>query len=119
MEQKLYRLLGVKQYRNFIVMIKKKYDNWRGKIDTDNYFLKSYSDEGIGFLKSQLIKNAKIHLVGVFVGLLVMFVADYLWVQILALFIFLHNLYCVMIQRYNLIRINSLLTKKQNRKSTR
>lgn len=59
MEQKLYRLLGVNQYRKFIIQIKKKYDQWRGKPDTDNYFLKDYSEEGIAFLKSQLIKNTK------------------------------------------------------------
>lgn len=116
MEQTVYRLLGVNQYRKFVIGIKKKYDLWRGKTDTDNYFLKDYSNEGIIFLKSQLIKNAKIHLVGVLMGLLVMLLSDYMWVQIVGLFIFLHNLYCVMIQRYNLIRINSLLIKKHHRK---
>lgn len=54
MEQKLYRLLGVNQYRKFVIKVKKKYDQWRGKPDTDNYFLKDYSEEGIVFLKSQL-----------------------------------------------------------------
>ena len=39
MEQKLYRLLGVNQYRKFVIKVKKKYDQWRGKPDTDNYFL--------------------------------------------------------------------------------
>lgn len=49
MEQKLYQLLGVNQYRKFIIQVKKKYDQWRGKPDTDNYFLKDYSKEGIIF----------------------------------------------------------------------
>ena len=114
MEQKIYRFLGVNQYRKFVIKVKKLYDKWRGKQDTDNYFLKDYSKEGIIFLKNQFIKNAKIHSLGVFAGLLAMLVADYLWVQIIAFLIFLHNLYCVMIQRYNLIRINSLLQKKKS-----
>lgn len=113
MEQKIYRLLGVNQYRKFIIKVKKLYDQCRGKQDTDNYFLKDYSSEGIVFLKNQFIKNAKIHLAGVFIGLLTMLIADYLWAQIVAFLIFLHNLYCVMIQRYNLIRINALLLKKK------
>ena len=46
--------------------IKKKYDQWRGKPDTDNYFLKDYSEEGIAFLKSQLIKNAFVWCFGLF-----------------------------------------------------
>lgn len=53
MEQKLYRLLGVNQYRRFIIQVKKKYDQWRGKPDTENYFL-----------KNQLIKNAAEHAAG-------------------------------------------------------
>ena len=106
MEQKLYRLLGVNQYRKFVIKVKKKYDQWRGKPDTDNYFLKDYSEEGIVFLKSQLIKNAKIHLVGVLVCLPAILLVGRPWIQVIALLILLHNLYCVMIQRYNLIRIN-------------
>ena len=117
MEQKLYRLLGVNQYRKFVIKVKKKYDQWRGKPDTDNYFLKDYSEEGIVFLKSQLIKNAKIHLVGVLVCLPPVLLVGRPWIQVIALLILLHNLYCVMIQRYNLIRINLLLTKKNKKKN--
>ena len=40
-EEKIYRALGVKQYCRFLVCIKLHYDQWRGKTDTDNYFLKS------------------------------------------------------------------------------
>lgn len=45
MEQKIYRFLGVNQYRKFVIKVKKLYDKWRGKQDTDNYFLKDYSKE--------------------------------------------------------------------------
>lgn len=116
MEQKLYRLLGVNQYRKFIIQVKKEYDQWRGKPGTDNYFLKDYSKEGIIFLKSQLIKNAKIHLFGVLVCLPAVLLVGRPWIQVIALLILLHNLYCVMIQRYNLIRINLLLSKKRKKK---
>lgn len=116
MEQKLYRLLGVNQYRKFVIRAKKKYDQWRGKSDTDNYFLKYYSKEGLVFLKSQLIKNAKIHLIGVLACLPAILLAGRPWIQVIALFILLHNFYCVMIQRYNLIRINLLLKKRYKKK---
>lgn len=115
LEQKIYRLLGVNQYRKFIIAVKRKYDKWRGKEDTDNYFLQDYTVDGITHLKNELIKNAKIHMVGVLVCLPITLFYDRLWVQIIALVILLHNLYCVMIQRYNLIRINSLLSKRQQR----
>ena len=47
MEEKLYRLLGVNQYRRLVVFAKKKYDQRRGKPDTDNYFLKDYTEESM------------------------------------------------------------------------
>ncbi len=46
-----YGVLGVNWYRKFIIQVKKKYDRRRGKPDTDNYFLKDYSEEGVAFLK--------------------------------------------------------------------
>lgn len=112
MEQKIYQLLGVNLYRKFVIKVKKRYDKWRGKQDTDNYFLKDYSDERIMYLKEQLIKNGKIHLIGVLVCLPCVF-DERLWIQLLALLVLVHNLYCVMIQRYNLICINSLLAKRK------
>lgn len=51
MEQKLYRMLGVELYCKFIIKVKKKFDKWRGRQETDNYFLKDYSYEGIVYLK--------------------------------------------------------------------
>lgn len=44
------------------------------------------------------------------------FLAGRPWIQIFALLIVLHNLYCVMIQRYNLIRIDVLLEKRHRKK---
>ena len=64
MEEKIYRVLGVRQYRKFLVWVKLRYDQWRGKQDTDNYFLRGSSIEDMRFLKSQLLKNAKIHSFG-------------------------------------------------------
>ncbi len=31
MEEKIYRVLGVRQYRKFLVWVKLRYDQWRGK----------------------------------------------------------------------------------------
>ncbi len=115
MEQKLYRMLGVELYCKFIIKVKKRFDKWRGRQETDNYFLKDYSYEGIVYLKNQLIKNGKIHMVGVLVCFPCLFLGDRIWIQLIALLVLLHNLYCVMIQRYHLIRINALLERRKIR----
>ena len=113
MEEKIYRVLGVRQYRKFLVWVKLRYDQWRGKQDTDNYFLRGSSIEDMRFLKSQLLKNAKIHSFGALICLLCAVAAGRLWMTGLALLIGLHNLYCVLVQRMNLIRLNRLLKSKE------
>ena len=106
MEEKIYRVLGVRQYRKFLVWVKLRYDQWRGKPDTDNYFLRGSGIEDMRFLKSQLLKNAKIHSFG----------AVLCFACALAAGVGLHNLYCVLVQRMNLIRLNRLLKSKEQKR---
>ena len=74
-----------------------------------------YVPKGTVYLKEQLNKNAKIHIIGVTVCFPCILFNGHLWIQLVALVVLLHNLYCVMIQRYNLLRINFLLTKRKKR----
>lgn len=77
----------------------------------DNYFLKEYSQSGIVFLRSQFIRNARIHLLGVLICLPCVIAGGRLPVQLLVLLVLLHTLYCVLIQIYNIIRIEKLLNR--------
>lgn len=115
-EEKIYRALGVRQYCKFLVWVKLRYDRWRGKPDTDNYFLRGSGIEDMRFLKNQLLKNAKIHGFGALICLLCAVAAGRLWITGLALLIGLHNLYCVLVQRMNLIRLNRLLKAKEQKR---
>ena len=55
MEKKLYELLGIKQYRNFVLLCKAKCNKLFKSENYDNYFLRGYSYEDITFLKEQFI----------------------------------------------------------------
>jgi len=110
-EEKIYGILGVRQYCRFLVWVKLHYDRWRGKPDTDNYFLKSRKLEDLRFLQQQLIKNAKIHGFGVALCFACTLAAGRFWIGLLAALVGLHNLYCVLVQRMNLIRISRLLKR--------
>ena len=112
MEEKIYELIGVNLYRRFVIKVKNKYDQWRGKTDTENYFLREYTKDGLIFLKEQFVKNAKIHGLGVVLGIFVLGADISLWLKVLFGLVAVHNLYCVLIQRYNILRINKVLARK-------
>lgn len=111
-EETLYQLLGIKQYCKFLIWVKLHYDRLRGKPDTDNYFLRGGSLEDLQFLRGQLIKNAKIHGFGTAICLFCALIAGRFWVILLALLIGMHNLYCVLVQRVNLLRLDRLLQRR-------
>ena len=117
LEEKIYRVLGVKQYCRFLVWVKLHYDQWRGKTDTDNYFLKSGKLEDLHFLQQQLTKNAKIHGFGAALCFSCALAAGRFWVVLLAALVGLHNLYCVLVQRMNLIRLSRLIQRRESAKA--
>lgn len=117
MEEKLYRALGVKQYCRFLVWVKLHYDRWRGRSDTDNYFLRSAKGEDLRFLQQQLLKNARIHGFGAALCFACALAAGRFWIALLAALVGLHNLYCVLVQRMNLIRLARLLRRAESRKA--
>ena len=115
-EETLYQLLGVKQYCKFLIWVKLHYDRLRGKPDTDNYFLRGGSLEDLQFLRGQLIKNAKIYGFGTAICLFCALIAGRFWVILLALLVGMHNLYCVLVQRMNLLRLDRLSNAGRQRK---
>ena len=68
--------------------------------------------EDLQFLRGQLIKNAKIHGFGTAICLFCALIAGRLWVILLALLVGMHNLYCVLVQRMNLLRLDRLLQRR-------
>ena len=68
--------------------------------------------EDLQFLRGQLIKNAKIHGFGTAICLFCALIAGRFWVILLALLVGMHNLYCVLVQRMNLLRLDRLLQRR-------
>ena len=113
MEKKVYELLGVKQYKKLIIFCKKTLNKiTKNQDNNDNYFLKGYKKEDIGFLKENLNKNLKIHLFGVLIGLIVILIGEEMEYKIVGILLLIWNLYSVMLQRYNIIRIDKILNKE-------
>ena len=119
-EIKVYEALGVKGFRKFVVWLKGKVNKITKTNSNDNYFLKGYKADDVEFLKKQFIKNFAIHLFGVAIGVMVMAVtatdSEFNTVRfLLGLFVAVINIYPVMLQRYNIIRIDGILKRKKQK----
>ena len=117
MEKRVYELLGIKQYKRFVLFCKRCFNAITKTHNNENYLLRGYSKDDLIFLQKQMYKNLKIHLFGIFVGVLVVVVVltdDTFYISrlVLGILVALLNLYSVMLQRYNLIRISTIMHKQ-------
>ena len=112
MEYKIYKLLGVGYYKKIVLFCKSIFNKvTKNRYHNYNYFLKGYRKEDILFLRENFIKNLKIHLYGVFLGLLVVIIGSKAEYKVCGVLVLIWNLYRVMLQRYNIIRIDEILKK--------
>ena len=120
LEMKIYELLGVKIFRKiafslaYIIslpkkrkMTKEEWENYNNK--TSNYNIGKVKDlDDVKKYKKQMYLNASIHTFGLFLC-----IVDLLLGGLDAFFIImtLINAYCIMLQRYNIIRLNKVIKK--------
>lgn len=120
LEMKIYELLGVKIFRKIAFslasiislpkkrkMTKEEWENYNNK--TSNYNIGKVKDlDDIKKYKKQMYLNASIHTFGLFLC-----IVDLLLGGLDAFFIIitLINIYCIMLQRYNIIRLNKVIKK--------
>lgn len=120
LEMKIYELLGIKIFRKmafvlaYIIslpkkrkMTKEEWENYNNK--TSNYNIGKVKDlDDVKKYKKQMYLNASIHTFGLFLC-----IVDLLLGGLDAFFIImtLINVYCIMLQRYNIIRLNKVIKK--------
>lgn len=115
-EEKIYEFIGIKQFKKLVVWIGKKVRGNQKISKEDNYFLHKLTTDGVKDFKKYGIKvNTLIHL-----GVLPFFISR-IFTTSSKIFIPLYilggvtNLYCVILQRYNTIRLNRIYKKMQER----
>lgn len=126
-ELKIYRFLGVKQFRALafklekLVHIKDKKQNHNYHINPDSgkSLINCTIDEMEDF-KKKLYYNGSIHVKNLIfltiTSLIILIVPTFnKYVLILNLVLAIKDAYCVMLQRYNCIRINSVIEAKRKR----
>ena len=115
MEMKLYECLGVRQFQNLVFKLEKVI-HFKDKGKNINYHVKSGSIDELKEFQKYLYFNGFIHVrnnIGLVAFTIVqqMFFSD--WFLLYTIPSMLKNTYCVMLQRYNYLRINKVIEGKQ------
>ena len=115
LELKIYKALGVKHFRNLAFKLEKLI-HIKDKKKNINYHINDCKDlVSIDKFKKYLYYNGFIHVKNLIfgsVGLALMIILNASVVPVIALStLLLKDAYCVMLQRYNCIRINQLIEK--------
>ena len=114
-ELKIYEILGVKIFR-FLVFKLEKIIHHKDKMQNINYHVKRINVDEFESFKKYLYYNGFIHvrnLIFLFVILLLSLNFTNPIFLVILILEFIKNTYCVMLQRYNYIRINQSIQRKK------
>ena len=122
LEIKLYEMIGVRFFQSLVFSLE-RFIHRRDRGFNQNYhFSKNDKTTMVGFHK-YLFYNAAIHVRNIFI-IIFIFVVKYIlkrlyWIDILLILLLLKDLYCVMLQRYNYLRIQKVNELNQQRREKR
>lgn len=116
MEMKIYEKLGVRQWKKIVLWLMSKIIRNPKDRHGTNYYLAGTNVKAVKEFKKWLWCNGIIHAIGIIqciyqiicYALKRNLISSFTFVVIVYLFI---NLYCVMLQRYNWLRIKRVLSK--------
>lgn len=120
MEMRFYELIGIKYWKRlvlwFIGLFYRKPEKRKG----GNYWLESISVDGIKNFKEMLILNALLHTIASIFNTIWLvkyhFFVDNIPLLIFYIVMYVVNGYCIILQRYNWLRIKKTLKKISSRK---
>ena len=112
---KFYKKLGVEIFKRLTFKLEKLV-HFRDKKKNKNYHIGARDREGLEQFKKYLYYNGFIHVKNLFVllivlGLRLILVKNFIIFDLYFLFSIPKNIYCIMLQRYNYIRINRTIEK--------
>lgn len=122
-ELRTYELLGVKLFRRAILLFERiKHHKDGGQ--NENYHLKGRSISSLRSFSGYLLYNTMFHIVSILMTIFYFAIArsfhlNYLWIDIFMCAIVIFNLYCIMLQRYNFLKIKSYISKVDKKRDKR
>ncbi len=116
MEMEFYRKIGVLQWKKFVLWLMSKIIRNPERRRGGNYYLERIDLKSVRAFKKELLFNGSIHAIGTIAGvkaIISYILTDNVFsiMMLINIIVFLANLYCVMLQRYNWLRIKKVLNK--------
>lgn len=109
-EVKIYEMLGIKHFRMFVFKLE-KFIHRKDKGRNINYHIQNNTLRGVNAFTKYLFYNGAIHVRNI-VFILVYYLFRHIlnrpihWYDYLVLVFLIKDIYCVMLQRYNYLRLN-------------
>lgn len=124
MELRLYECLGVKQFRALVFRLE-RFLHRKDKGTNINYHIAAHDPQAVDAFVKYLFYNGAIHVRNIFY-MTVIFLLRYVvlghfspWVDPLLWLLCLKDVYCVILQRYNLLRIRQRSQRLKARRDAR
>ena len=123
LELRIYKSIGVPQFRDLLFRIEKVRRHQSGELN-HNYHLKTTSWKSIQIYVAYLIYNSLIHVIALFMALICIALTViydsklYVVYAILACLVFF-NIWCLLLQRYNYLRIKILQLKVESKQKAK
>lgn len=122
-EMRIYELLGVKAFQKLVFMLEKLI-HFKDKERNLNYHFRGLDAEALDAFVKYLFYNGSIHARNLlyfagYVAIFFVFRRSVKWFDIAALLLALKDAYCVMLQRYNYLRIAELKKLAEQRREYR
>lgn len=116
MEMKFYEMIGVRQWKKFVLWLMAQFIRNPKYRKGANYYLAGIDLKSVIKFKKMLIFNGMIHLCGVLccIFFIIINITENKFISFATLWEgiwFFENLYCIMLQRYNWLRIKKVLKK--------
>lgn len=116
MEIKFYEKIGVRQWKKFVLWLMALLIRNPKARKGGNYYLAGRSLKNVKSFKKMLLFNASIHIWAISnnIRYFIEFTipnGSFSFSDIFVIIAFVINLYCIMLQRYNWLRINKVLKK--------
>lgn len=126
LEIKIYEKLGIKKFKELVLAFKEGLFhlnlNYNSNVREDNYTLKPGKNiQNIVDFKKKILFNSIVHIVGLSLSLLPFFLSfffslfgnilELIFVYFFSFFMLCMNGYALMLQRYNYLRIQDVMTK--------
>ena len=119
-ELKLYELLGIRLFRKMVFKLEKMIHH-KDKGRNTNYHLTSFEADSLDTFIKFLFYNGAIHARNilyfvVYIFLHLLFHWHFYWFDLIFLLLAIKDVYCIMLQRYNYIRINERKKRIEQKK---